>query len=153
MAVWPALDSRVEGGTLVVTGVVQPSPITLAYRFRLTYADYGIPRIYVISPPLTRRPQEPDTPIPHTYEWTNVGKERPCVFYPAGREWRPDMPLATSVMPWLLSWLVDYEIWHATGEWRGGGVPHGSTKGTDNPSTSEDTRRDVSGMQHRLRHP
>ena len=42
--------------------------------------------------------------IPHTY-----APERPCLFYPAGREWRPDMTIATTIIPWLSLWLYFYE--------------------------------------------
>ena len=135
--VWPALDCRFEGGLLIVTGLVQPTPITRDYRVRLTYKDYGVPKVYVVSPKLERRPQESDTPIPHTYEYLTPGKERPCVYYPDSNEWNASMLLATSVMPWLLAWLVDYELWLATGEWLGGGIPHGSAKRDDRPPDKE----------------
>jgi hypothetical protein len=137
MRVWPALDSRFEGGLLIVTGLVQPTPITREYRIRLTYKDFFVPKVYVISPKLERRAAEPDTPIPHTYDYLTVGKERPCVYHPGSDEWNASVLLATSVMPWLLSWLVDYELWHATGEWLGGGMPHGPTKRDDQPPDKE----------------
>jgi hypothetical protein len=47
------------------------------------------------------------------------------------------MLLATSIVPWLLAWLIDYELWLATGEWLGGGMPHGSTKSDDRPPGKE----------------
>lgn len=138
MRVWPALQSRLAQGLLIVTGVVQPTPITRAYRIRLTHRDRGLPKVYVVSPKLERRPEEPDRPIPHTYEYASPGQECPCVYYPKGRDWTADMLLATSVLPWLLSWLVDYEIWYATGEWLGGGVAHASTKDADEPPPDEE---------------
>jgi hypothetical protein len=134
LAVWPTLDSTIESGALVVRGIVRPSAITEEYRIRLTYRDRGVPKIQVVSPKLARRPQEPDTPIPHTYQFLTVGSERPCVYYPRSREWTPAMPIAWTVMPWLLSWLVDYEVWFATGEWFGGGVPHGDVKSPNEPA-------------------
>jgi hypothetical protein len=136
-AVWPALDTKVEGGTLVIRGAVRPSEITRLYRVKLTYRDRGAPTIHVVSPKLERRAQEPDTPIPHTYDYDTVGSERPCVYYWKSREWTPAMPIAWTVMPWLLSWLVDYEIWLATGEWFGGGVPHGEVKAITEHSAKE----------------
>lgn len=132
-AVWPALDVRLERAELVVRGVVQPSPVTRRYKIRLSYRLGGAPRLFVVEPRLERRPAEPDTPIPHTYGFAMPGKERPCVYYPPGGEWTPTKPLATTVMPWLLSWLVDYEVWYATGDWLGGGVPHGTAKRPDEP--------------------
>ncbi len=41
------------------------------------------------------------------------------------------MRIATTVIPWLLEWLVYYEAWQATGEWLGGGEhPLISTSGS-----------------------
>jgi len=126
---WKQLDTRIERGELIATGTVQPSAITRAYRMRLAYREGSSPKAFVIAPKLVRRPSEPTEPIPHTYKFNTPGEERPCLYYPTGREWTPDMPLASSIMPWLLSWLVDYEIWYATGEWVGGGMPHPSIPG------------------------
>lgn len=136
--VWPALDSRIEAGTLVVQGRVQPSPVTEVYRVRMTYRLGGPPRLHIVSPKLERRPEQLGTPIPHTYGYDHPGSETPCVYYPRSREWTPAKPLATTVMPWLLAWLVDYELWGATGEWFGGGVPHGETKPRSAPSPVEE---------------
>lgn len=122
--VWPGFVSRMERGVLTSVGVVQPTPITRAYRVRLTYRDGGVPKVHVLEPKLVRRPEEPDVEIPHTYEHSTPGNERPCLYHPSSREWTPEMPLAMAIMPWLLTWLVDYEIWLATGLWLGGGIPH-----------------------------
>lgn len=127
-AVWPGLQTNIERSLLTVRGVVQPTPVTRSYKIRLTYRLGGAPHLHVLEPKLERRPEEPETPIPHTYLFATPGQERPCVYYPPSGEWTSAKPLATTVMPWLLSWLVDYEVWFATGEWLGGGIPHGSTK-------------------------
>ena len=95
---------------------------------RLSYRLDAAPRVTITAPKLMRRPEEPDSPIPHTYDFNTPGRERPCLYYPRGAEWSPDKPLATTVMPWLLTWLVDYEVWYATGVWLGGGIAHGSVK-------------------------
>ncbi|MGH8092034.1 MAG: hypothetical protein ACREIF_00990 [Chthoniobacterales bacterium] len=34
------------------------------------------------------------------------------------------MRLADTIVPWTSRWLYFYEIWLATGEWMGGGIPH-----------------------------
>ena len=124
MAVWPELVSRVDGKVLRVQGVVQPSPIADRYAFRLEYREQGRPRVFVDCPQLTRRIESPEEPIPHTYGYATPGSEQPCVYYPDGREWNPAKPIAVTVIPWLLCWLMDYEIWLATGEWLGGGMAH-----------------------------
>jgi hypothetical protein len=105
-----------------------PSPITRKYQVRIEYCEgrdrtgkRHRPEVYVEKPKLSRRPQEPGTPIPHTYDANTPGKERPCAFYPP-QDWDGTRPIATTVIPWVMSWLLDYEIWHATGQWYGGGI-------------------------------
>lgn len=129
--IWPQLVSRVNGDLLRVRGVVRPSPITARYDVQIECPRYGPPIVRVVSPILTRRATEPDTPIPHTYDAATPGQERPCLFFHPEKEWSSAKPIATTVMPWLLSWLVDYELWHATGEWFGGGMPHAGSPKVD----------------------
>lgn len=131
--VWPELDSRIELGALTARGWVCPSPVTRAYQTHLVYRECTAPQVFVLSPRLIRRAIEPDTPIPHTYGALEPGQEQPCLYYPFSREWTPAKPLARTIMPWLLAWLIDYELWLATGEWLGGGMPHGNHKSLTEP--------------------
>ena len=98
-----------------------PSPIAQQYLVRIEYREGKRPEVYVEEPKLSRRAQEPEKAIPHTYDATSPGKELPCAFYPAS-DWDGTRAIATTVIPWLMSWLLDYEIWHATGHWHGGGI-------------------------------
>lgn len=119
--VWPALRCDIHDGMLECRGVVQPSPLTNAYRIHLRYKVHQPPRVWVKEPVLRRR--DPSQRIPHTY-LDDDGTERPCLYLPGAGEWRQDKALAITVMPWLLLWLTYYELWLATGEWHGGGVEH-----------------------------
>ncbi|MFG1635413.1 hypothetical protein ACGFKX_11315 [Pseudonocardia alni] len=49
--------------------------------------------------------------------------DEPCLYY--GDEWNDTKLLASTILPWASEWLQFYELWHATGVWLGGGVPHG----------------------------
>jgi hypothetical protein len=73
------------------------------------------PKVYVDRPKLRR--QTPEEPIPHTF-----ADDRPCLFYPDGNEWSAKSPIALTIVPWLMEWLVYYEAWLFTGEWQGGGL-------------------------------
>lgn len=42
-----------------------------------------------------------------------------CLFDPDTGEWRPDMLLAESYVPWAAQWLAFYELWRVTGQWTG----------------------------------
>lgn len=112
---------------LVARGTLRPSPITRAYQVRIECREGKAPDVYVEEPKLLRRPEEPERPIPHTYDSSKVGEERPCCFYPA-LDWDGTRLASATVIPWLMSWLLDYEIWVATGDWYGGGV-HPNVKG------------------------
>lgn len=125
-ACWPGLDCRVTGGRLTCLGDIQPTPLSGSYRVGLEYQTNGNPRVWVQAPSLRRRSEDPDRPIPHTYGSTQSGQERPCLFVPGQNEWRSDMSLAVTVIPWFYEWLAHYEIWHVTGDWCGGGLDHGN---------------------------
>lgn len=73
------------------------------------------PRAQVLAPNLLaecdgRRP-------PHVYGVSPYPDL--CLYDPAGAEWRPDMLLAESFVPWSAQWLAFYEIWLITGRWTG----------------------------------
>jgi hypothetical protein len=55
--------------------------------------------------------------VPHT-----CAENEPCLFYQPYREWWPEMPIALTIVPRLLEWLLYHEAWLAPGEWLGGGV-------------------------------
>lgn len=127
-AAWPSLD--VQGGTdaLVVRGDIQPTPLTDTYAVRIEYKIGRLPKAYVESPKLT--PRDGAQSIPHVYRDPDL---RPCLFYPDGTQWASHRSLARTVIPWLALWLYYYELWHATGEWCGGGAAHGSTNSLTDP--------------------
>jgi hypothetical protein len=80
------------------------------------------PRVTVLEPLLTRRPEDPDETIPHHYP-NRTDPEHPvlCLFDPREREWQHGDPIAETTLPWAVNWLACYEGWQATGEWTGGG--------------------------------
>lgn len=97
------------------TGDLQPSPASEIYNIKLTYSLKEWPKVWVIFPELRKRLE--GERIPHTFP-----DDRLCLFYPRAREWTRDMPIAITIVPWTSLWLYHYEIWHATGEWLGGGI-------------------------------
>ncbi len=119
---WPKFSVRRTGKTLVAEGLLRPSSVTREYRVRIAYTQGGYPNVFVDVPALTRRPEAAEKPIPHTYESSTPGKERPCLFHHHSAEWSSGMLIAETVIPWLMSWLFDYEVWLLTGHWFGGGV-------------------------------
>ncbi len=109
----PGFRTRFDGKTMVAFGDIQPSELSKTYRIRLDYRFHCRPRVQVISPKLERYNDED---IPHMY-----GQEYLCLYLPGAGDWSPDKEIAKTIIPWAALWLNYYELWHATGEWLGGG--------------------------------
>lgn len=112
---WPRFDCSVAGGMLTCVGSVQPRPISNVYTAQITYRVGRYPRTTILRPPLRRR--RPDQRVAHTYTDAEL-----CLFTGANGDWTPDMLIANTIVPWIHEWILFYESWLLTGEWRGGGV-------------------------------
>jgi hypothetical protein len=113
-AAFPGFRSQANGSVVTATGDIKPTALSATYRVEIRY-DLGYsPDVRVIYPTLSAR--EDDPYIPHMYD-----QNRLCLFLPGRREWSSSMPLGRAIIPWAATWLFYYELWHATGEWLGGG--------------------------------
>lgn len=112
---WPEFRSQIRHGRLVSVGDLQPSELSRTYTIEVSQRGGQTPEVRVRAPVLRSRIDEPR--IPHMYE-----QERLCLYLPGSGEWKPDVPIAVTFIPWASMWLYFYEVWHATGVWLGGGV-------------------------------
>ena len=110
---WPEFDTGLHRGALHVRGSLQPTPLSAIYSIRLEYRVDCLPGPVVDRPRLERRNGQK---IPHVYRG-----DRPCLFYPGYRNWHSGKLVARTIIPWMSLWLYHYEMWHATGDWQGGG--------------------------------
>jgi hypothetical protein len=110
---WPDFATEWTCGRAAWSGRLQPLPLCAIYRVRIEYELGQQPAVFVVDPPLTKRGADP---VPHLYSSGAL-----CLFHPKRAEWRPHMPIATTVVPWASLWLLHYENWHASGIWEGGG--------------------------------
>lgn len=91
------------------------------YRIRVAYHPTLVrPRVTILDPELVVR--EGAAKVPHTFSANHV-----CVH--VNEEWNPSLYLHQTIIPWTCLWLYYYEVWHATGEWLGGG--HGQAAAND----------------------
>ncbi|WP_200902421.1 hypothetical protein [Protofrankia coriariae] len=111
-ATLPTATGRVRRGELDCLMCIRPSPASQVYTVRLLYRHGRRPRITVTDPQLTLRPDA--HALPHVY----AGDEL-CLYYPG--EWRHDMLLSATILPWIAEWLIHYELWLISGHWVGGG--------------------------------
>ena len=112
--VFPSGTAVVSRSRLTWTGILRPTPLSDEYSISLTYKLTDKPVVMVPDRlPLWRGRSRP----PHLHADGSL-----CLYYPPAREWRRDMLLGDSLLPWPAEWLLHYEIWLATGKWMGGGI-------------------------------
>jgi hypothetical protein len=94
------------------TGTLRPTDASFTYAIRIECRLGTRPRVYVTAPALVSRLE---AEIPHLHRDGSL-----CLHLPD--EFNPTMLVAETIVPWAALWLYHYEVWHATGEWLGGGA-------------------------------
>lgn len=134
-AAWPGFRTIIASERLgiwrgVVQGLSHPYTVEIVYArnrhgdpFRYAYAPF--PEVTVLDPPLSRRFDDPNDPIPHVYIDPDRARPVLCLFDPRAKGWGRHEVIADTILAWTASWLRFYEAWHATGVWTGGGASHG----------------------------
>jgi hypothetical protein len=102
----------IRGARLRWTGRLQPTPLSVEYVLGLGFklGESG-PAVEVLDPVL--RGEDVDA-LPHVY-----AGDRLCLCYPW--QWTDNELIARTIIPWASEWLLHYEVWKVTGDWRGGG--------------------------------
>lgn len=111
---FPESSAWIRKSELIWLGMLSPCPISRTYSVRLRYKLTGSPEVEVLDPVLEKRGS--DSP-PHLYAGAKL-----CLYLPRIGEWSKAMLLSQTIIPWTSEWLLNYEVWLATGEWRGGGI-------------------------------
>jgi hypothetical protein len=111
---YPQFCSKTNRGNRIVwTGSLQPTARSASYRVEITYLVPHRPEIRVLEPELRKR--DGCDRLPHVFPGN-----LPCVHEAC--DWNAAMMVATTVIPWLCSWLYFYEVWLDTGFWAGEGT-------------------------------
>jgi hypothetical protein len=66
------------------------------------------PQVYIKSPELIESNQI------HVYREGFL-----CLFDPLETRWKDNMKLSEYTIPWLVEWILYYELWQLTGKWEG----------------------------------
>ena len=118
---WPSFSACWRGRRGLWRGCLQPTDVSVCYTITIRYRLGGSPEVSVESPSLQPRSDGED--IPHRYPDGSL-----CLYLPRTGEWSSRFFIAESVVPWTSLWLYHYEVWHAVGQWLGGGVHTTSVK-------------------------
>ena len=112
---------QLHGGKLTWRGQIRPTPLSRVYDVRLEYQTRQTPSVIVERPDLKlladgRR-------LPHVYTQRPA---RLCLYLPGTGQWRAQLRLDETMLPWSALWLFYYEEWLESDEWKGGGEHPGS---------------------------
>lgn len=98
--------------------LLRPTADSRAYRVQVEFTRSSRPSVRILAPNLlalscARIPPHLYPPIEHPL--------RLCLFHPHRGEWTRAMSIADSMVPWAAEWLMHFELWLVTDEWRAGG--------------------------------
>jgi hypothetical protein len=99
---------------LTVFGQIQPTSRSEVYNLEIQYCMCKPPEIYIKKPKLIKNFN--GEKIPHVYPGNKL-----CLYRPKYAEFKHSDFIADTIIPWITLWLYHYEVWHNTGEWKGGG--------------------------------
>ena len=115
---WPEGSTVLGKHGLTWTGPLQPAPLSRRYVVQLTYPSPNHePQVHMLGPSLKKL--APGRRIEHLY---CQATERLCLYTPKHREWLPHQRLSQTLLPWAELWLLYFEDWVVSDEWKGGGT-------------------------------
>ena len=101
-----------EKNTVIWTGSLQPTSLSKGYTVEIAYSlDMQQPEVIVLNPSLQKEGRKNPACLSVTSYAFSSQKERMD---------EANVHFET-IVPWASLWLYYYEVWHATGEWLGGG--------------------------------
>ncbi len=95
-------------------GELKPTARSTIYTIEIRYNLSQPPKIQVLNPELTINFN--GDKIPHVYPGNRL-----CLYRPKYNEFIYSDYISDTIVPWTSLWLYYYELWHITGEWKGGG--------------------------------
>lgn len=112
-----------------------------SYQVNLVLEREGTPDVQVVDPDLRWLAGERD--LPHIYH----NPDRIYLYLPGTGQWDASKRLNLTITLWTQLWLVFFEEWLVSDDWKGGG----EHPGADNPSEGNRAlRRSLRRMRERL---
>jgi hypothetical protein len=141
-------------------GPVKPAGKT--YRIRIVYFRRTIfdgwmlenpyVTVHIVDPPIGAEALRDDKFLPHIY-WNDRNPAWPalCLWDPKEMFWTPEQSIASTIIPWTSEWLLFFEYWQITGEFRGPGR-HPDRRRNTCPKPNEDSDPATRVQRERLRY-
>jgi len=105
--------------------VAQPTPLSREYEIHLALQQDGSPDVTVADPNLRLLAGTRD--LPHIYH----NPDRLCLYLPGTGQWDASKRLDQTIIPWTHLWLIYFEDWLVSDDWKGGGKHPGEDNDID----------------------
>lgn len=102
---------------LICKGELQPIESVNKYKIEIKMRPNRKPVVRIISPTITPNPKI------HTYSDGSL-----CLYYPVDMPWKANTYVADYTIPWIVEWILYYEIFQITKKWEGKEAPHSPLK-------------------------
>ncbi|MEP2784853.1 MAG: hypothetical protein ABJO67_13585 [Pseudoruegeria sp.] len=93
----------------------QPTPLSRTYRVTLVPVPRETPDVRIADPDL--RVLSHGRELPHIYH----NPDRLCLYLPGTGQWDASKRLDQTIVPWTHLWLIYFEEWLSSDDWKGGG--------------------------------
>lgn len=105
---FPCFKCSLRHDVLECLGTITPCEECATYKIRIRLARGGTPKVKILDPPIA-----PSRKI-HIYSDGNL-----CLYDYREQRWMDGDHIHEKIVPWIAEWLVYYELFLITGEWRG----------------------------------
>ena len=116
MRFYPEAKCSVRSNTLFWNGYLCPTPLSRTYNIKVLYSLRRRPKVILVGDNLIGLDR---VNFPHKFHIDEHKNEVDICLHLA-HEFRANMRIADTIIPWAVEWLYFYEIWLATDEWCGG---------------------------------
>ena len=110
---YDCFKTSVVKGKVICSGEIQPTPDCEKYKVRIEYFPGHQPHVFVKSP---------EIPINNEVHIYNEGFL--CLFDPAETQWKDTFKMSEYTIPWVIEWILYYELWKLSGKWEGKASVH-----------------------------
>lgn len=97
---------------------IKPSSFSRVYKISLRWNfNDTSPKVYILNDEVHQVAKEKR--IPHLYCQKKIEL---CLYYPSSNGFSTKDPLCRTIVSWTYLWILYYEEWLYSGEWKGGGI-------------------------------
>jgi len=114
---FPETKGYIHGTMLIWNAVIKPTSLSREYLIQIQYDGVHRP-VVLLRDEYIEGIDKPD--FPHHFD-LDIDKQTVQLCLHMYHEFNQSMMISEYIVPWTVEWLYYYEIWLATGKWRGGG--------------------------------